>query len=53
MLDVSLTPLVCERHNIACGFSKIVWFAEIVEGRDRPCEIGRPEFDEIRGFTEI
>ena len=24
-----------------------MWFAEIVEGRDRPCEHGRPEFDEI------
>ena len=24
-----------------------MWFAEIVEGRDLPCERGRPEFDDI------
>ena len=24
-----------------------MWFAEIVEGRDRPCEHGRTEFGEI------
>ena len=27
-----------ERHTIACGLSTIMWFVEIVEGRDRPCE---------------
>ena len=35
------------RHTIACGLSTIMWFAEIVEGRDLPSERGRPEFDEI------
>ena len=40
-------PFGNESHNIACGLSTIMWFAEIVEGRDRPCEHGRPEFDEI------
>ena len=34
-----------ERYTIACGLSTIMWFAEIVEGMDRPCERGRPEFD--------
>ena len=36
-----------ERHTIACGLSKIMWFAEIVEVRDRPHERRRPEFDDI------
>ena len=35
------------RHAIACGFSTIMWFAEIVESRDRLCGSGRPDFDEI------
>ena len=35
------------RHTIACGFLTIMWFANIVEGRDLPCEGGRPEFDDI------
>ena len=34
-------------HTIDCGFSKIMWFAEIVEGRDRPRERVRSEFGEI------
>ena len=33
-------PFGNDRHTI-------MWFAEIVEGRDRPCGRGRPEFDEI------
>ena len=40
-------PFGNERHTIACGLSTIMWFAEIVEGRDLPRERGRPEFDEI------
>ena len=40
-------PFGNERHTIACGLLTIMWFVEIVEGRDRPCESGRPEFDEI------
>ena len=40
-------PLGNERHTIASGLSKTMWFAEIVEGRDRPCDLGRPEFGEI------
>ena len=34
-------------HTIACKLLKIMWFAEISEGRDRPCGPGRPDFDEI------
>ena len=25
-----------ERHTIDCGLVKIIWFSDIVEGRDRP-----------------
>ena len=34
-------------HNIACGSSTAMWFEEIVERRDRLCERGRTEFDDI------
>ena len=34
-------------HTIACGLLKIMWFSDIVEGRYRPRERGRPEFDNI------
>ena len=40
-------PFGNERHTIACGLSTIVWFTDIAEGRDCPCERGRSEFDEI------
>ena len=40
-------PFGNERHTIACGLSTIMWFSEIVEGRDHPRERGRPEFDDI------
>ena len=42
-----LRPFGNDRHTIACGLSTIMWFSEILEGRDRPCGSGRPEFDEI------
>ena len=40
-------PFGNERHTISCGFSTIMWFSEIVEGRDRLCESRRPEFGDI------
>ena len=40
-------PFGDERHAIACLLSKIMWFSEIVEGRYRPRERGRTEFDDI------
>ena len=40
-------PFGNERHTIACGLSTIIYFAEIVEGRDRPRERRRPAFSEI------
>ena len=36
-----------ERHNIYCGLSSIMWFAEIAEVRDFPREHKIPEFDDI------
>ena len=40
-------PFGNERYTIDCGLSTIMWFAEIVEGMDKPRESRRPEFDEI------
>ena len=40
-------PFGNDRHTIACGFSTIMWFAEIVEGTYRPHGRVIPEFDEI------
>ena len=40
-------PFGNDRQTIACGLSTTMWFAEIVEGRDRPCECEIPEFGEI------
>ena len=45
-------PFGNESHAIACGLSTIMWFAEILEGSDRPRERGRPEFDEIGKTVE-
>ena len=39
-------PFGNKRHTVDCGLSTIMWFAEIVEGRDCPCERGRPKFGE-------
>ena len=36
-----------DRHTIACELLKIMWFAEIVEGKYPPCGRVRPEFYEI------
>ena len=40
-------PFGNDRHTIFCGFLTIMWFSEILEGRDLPCGSGRPEFDGI------
>ena len=40
-------PFGNEMHTIACGLSTIMWFSQIVEGRDLPCKRGRLEFDDI------
>ena len=40
-------PFGNESNTIACRLSTITFFAEIVEGRDRPCERRRIQFDDI------
>ena len=40
-------PFGNERHTSACGLSTIMWFVQIVEGRDHPCERRRPDYGEI------
>ena len=40
-------PFGNERHTIACGLSTIMWFADILEGRDRLRERIRSDFDDI------
>ena len=40
-------PFGNERHTIACGLSTIMWYADILEVRDRSCERGRPDFGEL------
>ena len=40
-------PFGNDRDTIACGLSKMMWFAEIMEGRDLLRELRRPEFYEI------
>ena len=40
-----------EYHTIACGFSTILYFAEMVEGKARPNELGPPEFNINLGKT--
>ena len=32
-------------HTIGCGESRILYKWELVEGRDRPKELGGPEFE--------
>ena len=40
-------PFGNERHTIACKFLTIMWFEEIVKGRDCPCECRRSDFGKI------
>lgn len=40
-----------EYHTIACGTTGILFAVEIVEGKDRPKELGTPRFDYIAGKT--
>ena len=40
-------PFGNEFHTIACGMCGILYAIEIVEGKDKPRETGRPEFDNL------
>ena len=34
-------PFGNERHTICCALTSILWRAQIVEGKDRPTELGK------------
>jgi Transposase IS4 len=44
-------PFGNERHTICCALSTIMWHAEIVEGKDRPTQLGQKEFNDLGGPT--
>ena len=44
-------PFGNERHTICCALSTIMWHAEIVEGKDRPSQLGPKEFNNLGGPT--
>jgi Transposase IS4 len=44
-------PFGNERHTICCADSTIMWHAEIVEGKDRPSQLGVKEFNNLGGPT--
>ena len=39
-------PIVNERHTICCALTFILWRAQIVEGKDRPTELGKKKWEE-------
>ena len=40
-----------EWHTICCGMSVVVFFVEIVDGKDVPTERGKPDFESYYGET--
>lgn len=40
-------PFGNERHTICCGLTTILWRSQIVEGKDRPRQLPRREFEEL------
>lgn len=44
-------PFGNERHTIACGLSGILFWSELVEGKDRPKQLGKLEFQEMGNTT--
>ena len=43
-------PFGNEYHTICCGETGIMYFVELVEGKDRPAQLGRHQHEE-RGKT--
>lgn len=39
-------PFGNERHTICCALSSILWRAQIVEGKDRPTQLGPKQYSE-------
>ena len=35
-----------ERHTICCALASILWRAQIIEGKDRPTELGKKEWED-------
>ena len=42
-----------EYHTICCGESRIIYRWELVEGKDIPKELGRPEFETGPGTNKL
>ena len=40
-------PFGNERHTISCALTSILWRAQIVEGKDRPTELGKKKWEEL------
>ena len=40
-------PFGNERHTICCNLTSILWRAQIVEGKDRPTELGKKKWEEL------
>ncbi len=39
-------PFGNEYHSMYCGISGVMMMIELVEGKDRPCELSDPKFDD-------
>ena len=44
-------PFGNEYHTVCCGMSGIMFAIEMVEGKDRPQDLGPPEFESVIGKT--
>ena len=40
-------PFGNERHAIYCALTSILWRAQIVEGKDRPTELGKKKWEDL------
>ena len=40
-------PFVNERHAICCALASILWRAQIMEGKERPTELGKKKWEEL------
>ena len=40
-------PFGNERHTICCALTSIMWRAQIVEGKDRPTEVGKKKWEDL------
>ena len=40
-------PFGNERHNICCALTSILWKEQIVEGKDRPTQLGKKKWEDL------